>query len=124
MAFPVAPFAGLVLSGGVLADRLYALRPGAVPAPPPGESLWRDLAVGRREFPARGWLRGVIVMWMFYAVLSRWPQLSVAAGVIVPERGARPFGLINAGPGRRNRAATALLAARPIRTLRRMPDRR
>ncbi|MEU4924367.1 hypothetical protein AB0G29_34060 [Streptomyces parvus] len=67
-----------------------------MPAPPPGESLWRNPAVGRREFRARGRLWGVIVIWMFCAALSWGPQLSVAAGVIVPEHGARSFGLINA----------------------------
>ncbi|WP_432006941.1 MFS transporter [Streptomyces parvus] len=84
---------------GTSAVCLYVLRLGAVPAPPPGESLWRNLAVGWREFRARGWLWGVIVIWMFYAVLSWGPQLSVAAGVIVPEHGARSFGLINAALG-------------------------
>ncbi|NUV67282.1 MFS transporter [Streptomyces sp. CAI-121] len=84
---------------GTSAVCLYVLRLGAVPAPPPGESLWRNLAVGWREFRARSWLWGVIVIWMFYAVLSWGPQLSVAAGVIVLEHGARSFGLINAALG-------------------------
>ncbi|MGW6465193.1 MFS transporter [Streptomyces rubiginosohelvolus] len=84
---------------GTSAVCLYVLRLGTVPAPPPGESLWRNLAVGWREFRARNWLWGVIVIWMFYAVLSWGPQLSVAAGVIVPEHGARSFGLINAALG-------------------------
>ncbi|MFI0009420.1 MFS transporter [Streptomyces globisporus] len=84
---------------GASAVCLYVLRLGTVPAPPPGESLWRNLAVGWREFRARSWLWGVIVIWMFYAVLSWGPQLSVAAGVIVPEHGARSFGLINAALG-------------------------
>ncbi|MFI1784536.1 MFS transporter [Streptomyces rubiginosohelvolus] len=84
---------------GTSAVCLYVLRLGTVPAPPSGESLWRNLAVGWREFRARSWLWGVIVIWMFYAVLSWGPQLSVAAGVIVPEHGARSFGLINAALG-------------------------
>ncbi|MFE5960639.1 MFS transporter [Streptomyces rubiginosohelvolus] len=84
---------------GTSAVCLYVLQLGTVPAPPPGESLWRNLAVGWREFRARSWLWGVIVIWMFYAVLSWGPQLSVAAGVIVPEHGARSFGLINAALG-------------------------
>ncbi|WP_256095162.1 hypothetical protein [Streptomyces sp. EN27] len=78
---------------------LYVLRLGTVPAPPPGESLWRNPAVGWQEFRARSRLWGVIVIRMFYAVLSWGPQLSVAAGVIVPEHGARSFGLINASLG-------------------------
>ncbi|MGW6287927.1 MFS transporter [Streptomyces sp. NPDC055107] len=84
---------------GTSAVCLLALRLGTVPAPPPGEGLWRNLAVGWREFRARSWLWGVIVIWMFYAVLAWGPQLSVAAGVIVPEHGARSFGLLNAALG-------------------------
>jgi hypothetical protein len=41
----------------------------------------------------------VIVIWMFFAVLSWGPQLSVAAGVIVPEHGATAFGLVNCALG-------------------------
>ncbi|ARF73385.1 MFS transporter [Kitasatospora albolonga] len=84
---------------GTSAVCLFALRLGVVPAPPAGESMWRNLAVGWREFRSRSWLWGVIVIWMFYAVLAWGPQLSVAAGVVVPEHGARSFGLINAALG-------------------------
>ena len=55
--------------------------------------------VGWHEFSARSWLWGVIVIWMFFAVLSWGPQLSVAAGVIVPEHGATAFGLVNCALG-------------------------
>ncbi|CAO0830797.1 hypothetical protein SMICM17S_00423 [Streptomyces microflavus] len=75
------------------------LKLGVVPAPPAGESMWHNLAVGWREFWSRSWLWGVIVIWMFYAVLAWGPQLSLAAGVIVPEHGARAFGLVNAALG-------------------------
>jgi MFS family permease len=81
---------------GTSAVCLFALRLGVVPAPPAGESLWRNLAVGWREFRSRSWLWGVIVIWMFFAVFSWGPQLSVAAGVIVPSHGAAAFGLLNA----------------------------
>ncbi|MFE7457307.1 MFS transporter [Streptomyces sp. NPDC057554] len=84
---------------GTSAVCLFALRLGVVPAPPAGASMWRNLAVGWREFGSRSWLWGVIVIWMFYAVLAWGPQLSVAAGVVVPEHGARSFGLINAALG-------------------------
>jgi len=84
---------------GTSAICLFALRLGVVPAPPAGESLWRNLAVGWHEFRARSWLWGVIVIWMFFAVFSWGPQLSVAAGVIVPERGATAFGLLNCALG-------------------------
>ncbi|MBR7834378.1 MFS transporter [Actinospica durhamensis] len=84
---------------GTSATCLFALRLGTVPAPPAGTGLWRSLAVGWREFRARSWLWGVIVIWMFFAVLSWGPQLSVAAAVIVPEHGATAFGLLNCALG-------------------------
>ncbi|WP_411079656.1 MFS transporter [Streptomyces sp. cmx-18-6] len=96
---------------GTSAVCLFVLRLGVVPAPPAGESLWRNLAVGWHEFRARSWLWGVIVIWMFYAVFAWGPQLSVAAGVIVPEHGARSFGLINAALGA-GTVAGGLLAIR------------
>ncbi|MFE5730869.1 MFS transporter [Streptomyces sp. NPDC056528] len=96
---------------GTSAICLFALRLGVVPAPPAGESLWRNLAVGWHEFRSRSWLWGVILIWMFYAVLSWGPQLSVAAGVIVPEHGASAFGLINAALGA-GTVAGGLLAIR------------
>lgn len=84
---------------GTSAICLFVLKLGVVPAPPAGESMWHNLAVGWREFWSRSWLWGVIVIWMFYAVLAWGPQLSLAAGVIVPEHGARAFGLVNAALG-------------------------
>jgi MFS family permease len=84
---------------GTSASCLFALRLGAVPAPPAGESLWRNLVVGWHEFRSRSWLWGVIAIWMFFAVLSWGPQLSIAAGVIVPAHGATAFGLLNTAFG-------------------------
>ncbi|WP_230686517.1 MFS transporter [Catellatospora vulcania] len=103
---------------GTSAICLLALRLGVVPAPPAGESLWRNLAVGWQEFRSRAWLWGVIAIWMFFAVLSWGPQLSVAAGVIVPEHGATAFGLLNCALGA-GTVAGGLLAIRykPARPL-------
>ncbi|MFD6415020.1 MFS transporter [Streptomyces sp. NPDC060194] len=84
---------------GLSAVCLVALRLGAVPAPPAGTGLWQSLAVGWREFRARTWLWGVIVIWMVFAVLSWGPQLAVAASVVVPAHGATAFGLLNAALG-------------------------
>ncbi|MEU4428425.1 MFS transporter [Actinoplanes sp. NPDC024001] len=96
---------------GISAFCLFTLRLGAVPAPPAGQSLWRNLVVGWQEFRARSWLWGVIVIWMFFAVLSWGPQLSVAAGVLVPEHGAPAFGLLSAALGA-GTVAGGLLAIR------------
>ncbi|GAA4833865.1 hypothetical protein [Kitasatospora terrestris] len=41
----------------------------------------------------------MIAIWMVFAVLSWGPQLSVAAGVVVPEHGATAFGLLNCALG-------------------------
>ncbi|MEV6975757.1 MFS transporter [Kitasatospora sp. NPDC093806] len=90
---------------------LFALRLGKVPAPPAGESLWRNLVGGWYEFRSRSWLWGVIVIWMFFAVFSWGPQLSLAAGVIVPEHGATAFGLLNCAFGA-GTVAGGLLAIR------------
>ncbi|PJN22199.1 MFS transporter [Kitasatospora sp. CB02891] len=81
------------------ASCLFALRLGRVPAPPAGDGLWRNLVVGWHEFRARSWLWGVIVIWMVYAVLAWGPQLSLAAGLIVPRHGATAFGLVNCALG-------------------------
>lgn len=103
---------------GTSAVCLFLLRLGKVPAPPAGESLMRNLVIGWHEFRARTWLWGVIVIWMFFAVLSWGPQLSVAAGVIVPEHGATAFGLLNCAFGA-GTVAGGLLAIRykPVRPL-------
>ncbi|MFF0292924.1 MFS transporter [Kitasatospora sp. NPDC004614] len=92
----------MVISGLAYATSaicLFALRLGAVPAPPVGDGLWRNLVVGWREFRSRSWLWGVIAIWMVYAVLSWGPQLSLAAGLIVPRHGATAFGLVNCALG-------------------------
>jgi MFS family permease len=103
---------------GTSATCLFALRLRAVPAPPTGQGLWRNLAIGWHEFRARSWLWGVIVIWMVFAVFSWGPQLSVAAGVIVPEHGATAFGLLNCALGA-GTVAGGLLAIRykPARPL-------
>ncbi|WP_380286057.1 MFS transporter [Kitasatospora purpeofusca] len=103
---------------GTSAACLFALRLGPVPAPPAGESFRHDLAVGWREFRSRSWLWGVIVIWMVFAVLSWGPQLTVAAGVIVPEHGPTAFGLLNCALGA-GTVAGGLLAIRykPARPL-------
>jgi Major Facilitator Superfamily len=84
---------------GTSATCLFSLRLGKVPAPPAGNSLWRNLVIGWQEFRSRSWIWGVIVIWMFFAVLAWGPQLSIAAGVIVPKHGATTFGLLSCAFG-------------------------
>jgi len=84
---------------GVSALCLFALRLGAVPAPPPGDSLWRNLVVGWHEFRSRSWMWGVIVIWMVFTVFSWGPLLPIAAGLVVPEYGSTVYGLLNCAFG-------------------------
>ncbi|WP_051812942.1 MFS transporter [Kitasatospora sp. MBT63] len=84
---------------GVSALCLLALRLGAVPAPPAGDSLWRNLVVGWHEFRSRSWMWGVIVIWLFFSVLSFGPMLPVAAGVVVPQHGSTVYGLLSCAFG-------------------------
>ncbi|PBC78235.1 putative MFS family arabinose efflux permease [Streptomyces sp. TLI_235] len=75
---------------------LLALRLGPTPAPPAGDSLWRNLVDGWHEFRSRTWMWGVIVIWFFYSALCFGPLLPVAAGLIVPEHGSTTYGVLNA----------------------------
>ncbi|GAA2805097.1 MFS transporter [Kitasatospora paracochleata] len=84
---------------GISALCLFTLRLGPVPAPPPGDSLWRNLVVGWHEFRARAWMWGVIVIWMAFTVLSWGPLLPITAGLVVPEHGSTVYGLLNCAFG-------------------------
>ncbi|MEV4558641.1 MFS transporter [Kitasatospora sp. NPDC049285] len=78
----------------VSAACLLALRLGPVPAPPPGDSLWRNLVVGWHEFRARSWMWGVIVIWMAFTVLSWGPLNPIVAGLVIPQHGATVYGVL------------------------------
>ncbi|WP_371498668.1 MFS transporter [Kitasatospora sp. NBC_00374] len=103
---------------GVSALCLLALRLGRVPAPPEGDSLWRNLVVGWHEFRSRSWMWGVIVIWLFFSVLSVGPLLPLAAGVVVPQHGPTVYGLLNcafgAGTVLGGVAAIRIKPARPL----------
>ncbi|WP_326807485.1 MFS transporter [Streptomyces sp. NBC_01775] len=78
-----------------------------------------DLAEGWREFRARNWMWGVIVVWMVYMITVAGPQVPLTASEIIPSRGAGVYGLVNSALG----AGTALgglcaLRYRPVRQLR------
>ncbi|MFD9127721.1 MFS transporter [Kitasatospora sp. NPDC059571] len=104
---------------GLSAVCLLALRLGPVPAPPPGDSLWRNLVVGWHEFRSRSWMWGTIVIWMFYSVLCFGPLLPIAAGLIVPAHGSTAYGLLNGAFG----AGTVLGGLLAIRVKPRRPLR-
>ncbi|MBB4947427.1 MFS family permease [Kitasatospora gansuensis] len=84
---------------GISAICLFALRLGAVPAPPPGDSLWRNLVVGWHEFRSRSWLWGVILVWLFFTVLGWGPLLPVTSGLVIPEYGDSVYFLLNCAFG-------------------------
>ncbi|XCM80985.1 MFS transporter [Kitasatospora sp. HUAS MG31] len=103
---------------GLSAVCLLTLRLGPVPAPPPGDSLWRNLATGWHEFRSRSWMWGVIVIFMAFSLLSFGPLLPLAAGLVVPEHGATVYGLLNCAFG----AGTVLgglvaIRVKPLRPL-------
>ncbi|WP_051055910.1 MULTISPECIES: MFS transporter [Kitasatospora] len=79
----------------VSAGCLFALRLGPVPAPPPGDSLWRNLVAGWHEFWSRSWMWGVILIWMVFTVLSWGPLAPVVVGDIAKRDGVVVYGVIN-----------------------------
>ncbi|MFD5563377.1 MFS transporter [Kitasatospora griseola] len=88
----------MVIAGvmyAISASTLLALRLGPVPAPPPGDSLWKNLVEGWHEFRARSWMWGVIVIWMIFTVLSWGPLTPLLGSLVVPAHGATVFGVLN-----------------------------
>lgn len=84
--------------------------------PPPREaaatSTFRtDLVEGWREFRARTWMWGVIVIWMGYMVFVAGPYVPLSAGRIIPAHGAGAYGAVESALGA-GTAAGALLAMR------------
>ncbi|MFJ8044581.1 MFS transporter [Kitasatospora sp. NPDC096147] len=96
---------------GISALGLLALRLGPVPAPPAGDSLWRNLVVGWHEFRARSWLWGVILIWMVFTVAAWGPLQPISAGLVVGEHGPTTFAVLNSVLGA-GTVAGGLLAVR------------
>lgn len=78
-----------------------------------------DLAEGWREFRARTWMWGVIVIWMVLMITATGPLVPLTAAEIIPDDGAGAFGLVNSALGA-GTAVGGLLAMRmrPRRLLR------
>ncbi|MEW2161759.1 MFS transporter [Streptomyces sp. NPDC007084] len=96
--------------------RLPAAAPGSRAH---GASFRADLTEGWREFRARTWLWGVIVIWCVYMIAVWGPTVPLVATEVVQQHGPRAYGLINSALG----AGTVLgglvaLRLRPRRMLR------
>ncbi|MEV6012675.1 MFS transporter [Streptomyces sp. NPDC051976] len=121
---PGAVFAVHASTYLVSAVSLILLRLAPLPPRPAatrgGPSTFRsDLAEGWREFRARTWMWGVIVIWMGYMVFVIGPYVPLAAGQIIPEHGAGAYGLVNSALG----GGTAVGALFAIRVRARHPLR-
>ncbi|WP_413803260.1 MFS transporter [Streptomyces iranensis] len=57
-------------------------------------SLRRDLVQGWQEFSTRGWLWGVIVIWMFYQTTVNGPFITLGQSLITIEHGEGTLGFI------------------------------
>lgn len=84
-----------------------------------GTTYRADLAEGWREFRARGWMWGVILIWMVLMITVTGPLVPLTAGEIIPVHGAGAYGLVNSALGA-GTVAGGLIAmrVRPPRLLR------
>ncbi|WP_237321721.1 MFS transporter [Streptomyces sp. JJ36] len=102
--------------------RLGRPRPGEAGAAGrdrPRASYRADLAEGWREFRARTWMWGVIVIWMVLMITVSGPLVPLTAGEIVPTHGAGVFGLVNSALGAGTTVGGLIaMRVRPARLLR------
>ncbi|MCT2592502.1 MFS transporter [Streptomyces sp. N2-109] len=95
---------------------------GGAAAGSPGKarsSYRADLAEGWREFRARSWMWGVILIWMVLMITVTGPLVPLTASEIIPNQGAGAYGLVNSALG----AGTVVgglvaMRVRPARLLR------
>jgi MFS family permease len=97
---------------------LSVLRLGAGERRVVGVALWRNVALGWREFRSRTWLWSVILIWSVYGLLVFAPTSPLGAAVIVSEHGSVAFGVVSsmfgAGAVGGGLIALRLRPARPL----------
>ncbi|MGW0836130.1 MFS transporter [Streptomyces prunicolor] len=98
------------LSFGLSGLCLYLMREGPA-ARDSGQSMVRDLAQGWREFRARRWLWGVIMIWTGYSLTVLGPMVPLQNVLIIETHGATALGVMMAVFGAGN-AVGGLLAMR------------
>ncbi|RMI44847.1 MFS transporter [Streptomyces triticirhizae] len=121
---------GLTSEGGVFAVHaatylvsalcLLALRLPERPGSREARAAFRaDLAEGWREFLARPWMWGVILIWMLFMCAAWGPSVPLAATEIITGHGERAYGLVNSALGvGMVLGGLAALRFRPARPLR------
>jgi hypothetical protein len=87
-----------VLSGGCLIS-LRLRRDAASPAGRGLRVFASDMAEGWREFRARTWMWGVIVVWMLLQITAFGPTTPLGATEIVIRHGESAYGLVSAATG-------------------------
>lgn len=90
---PSTVFAIYAATYGISASCLFALRLPPAPAADRERSYWRQLVEGWHDFRSRGWLWGVIAIWLVYGSLVPGVSLPTAAGVVTGHNGSTGLGL-------------------------------
>jgi len=73
--------------------------PGSGPSRHAGSAFRADLVEGWREFRARPWMWGVILIWCVYMIAVSGPTTPLVATEVVQQHGPRVYGLINSAFG-------------------------
>ncbi|GGK99184.1 MFS transporter [Sphaerisporangium melleum] len=84
---------------GVSALCLALLRLRAAPAAVPEGSIWGNLAEGWREFRARAWMWGVILVWVVMGIAVFGPVEPLGATLVTGAYGATGYGLVMSAYG-------------------------
>jgi MFS family permease len=107
--------AGFGLNGATVAVSALCLTLMRLPVLPADSvrrgTLRAEMVVGWREFTARGWLWGVIVIWTVYGFTVAGPMVPLTATLVTGDHGSAAYGWLMAVAGAGN-AAGGLLALR------------